>query len=147
MTDATPVPGTTSRELPDAVRRWHAVVDAQDATTRDRLLEDLLAPDVVFRSPAVHTPQAGRDLTRAYLRAAVVVLGPTLTYERELTGDDSACLEFHADLGGTWVHGVDLLRWGPDGRLVEFTVLVRPLRGLQRLVELMQAQLSTGSRP
>lgn len=128
-------------DLPPAVRRWHAVLATADPAARDALLADLLADDVVFRSPAVHSPQEGRVLTTTYLRAATVVLGPTLRYERELVTGDSACLEFHADLDGTLVHGVDLLRWDAQDRLVDFTVLVRPLRGLTALVERMQVAL------
>lgn len=126
---------------PDAVRRWHAVVDCADPSERSALLTDLLADDVVFRSPAVHAAQEGRRLTTAYLEAAMVVLGPTLTYERELVTGASACLEFRADLDGIAVHGVDLLRWDDDGRLVDFTVMVRPMKGLQALVARMAAQL------
>jgi len=36
------------------------------------------------------------------------------------------------------------LRWNAEGKLVNFTVMVRPLRGLQRLVELMARQLGAG---
>jgi len=39
---------------------------------------------------------------------------------------------------------VDILRWNPEGKLVSFTVIVRPLRGLQKLVELMARQLGAG---
>lgn len=131
-------------EIPAPVRAWHAVVDAVDPTTRDALLARLLAPEVVFRSPAVHAPAQGRDLATAYLRAAMTVLGPTLHYGRQLLGPRSACLEFRADLDGVQVHGVDLLAWDEGGRLVEFTVMVRPLRGLQALVSRMQTQLSAG---
>lgn len=132
-------------DVPAAVRAWHQVVAEGDPTTRNRLLAELLADGVVFRSPAVHTPQEGRDLTTAYLRAAVVVLGPTLHYERMLLGPDSACLEFRAELQGRQLHGVDLLRWDAHDRLVEFTVMVRPLKGLTALVELMSAQLAAPS--
>ncbi len=141
--DALPdaLPDPLPQPAPDAVRRWHAVVDCADPARRSALLSDLLADDVVFRSPAVHRPQEGRALSTAYLEAAMVVLGPTLTYERELVTGDSACLEFRADLGGVVVHGVDLLRWDEDGRLVDFTVMVRPMKGLQALVERMAEQL------
>lgn len=127
---------------PEAVRRWHEVLACTETARRDAQLEALLDDDVVFCSPAVHTPQRGRLLTTAYLRAAMEVLGPTLSYERQLIGEDSAVLEFRADLDGTLVHGVDLLRWGDDDRLVEFTVMVRPLRALQALVERMGAELA-----
>jgi hypothetical protein len=55
-------------------------------------------------------------------------------------------LEFEADLDGMYVHGVDMLRWNDDDRLVSFTVMVRPMRGLTKLVELMQRQLTGGQQ-
>ena len=124
--------------IPAPVVAWHALAEARDPSR----LDDLLADDVVFRSPAVHTPQEGKALTTAYLSAAIAVLGPTLTYVREWYADGSAVLEFHAELEGLTVHGVDMLTWGPDGRLTEFTVMVRPFKGLQKLVELMAAELT-----
>jgi len=125
-------------EQPHAVRAWHAVVESADPA----LLDDLLADDVVFRSPAVFAPQEGKDLTRLYLRSAMAVLGPSLRYIGEWCGPSSAVLEFEAELDGMYVHGVDMLRWNDDGRLASFTVMVRPMRGLTKLVELMQRQLA-----
>jgi hypothetical protein len=37
---------------------------------------------------------------------------------------------------------VDILRWNAEEKLISFTVMVVPLRGLQKLVELMAAQLA-----
>lgn len=123
---------------PAPVEAWHAV-----AASRDRaLLDGLLADDVVFRSPAVHTPQEGKALTTAYLSAAIAVLGPTLTYVREWYADGSAVLEFRAELDGLTVHGVDMLTWDADGKLTDFTVMVRPFSGLQKLMELMLVELT-----
>ena len=78
-----------------------------------------------------------KDLVRA-----LAVLGPTLHYTEEWYGPSSAVLEFEAELDGLYVQGVDLLRWDDDNRLTSFTVMVRPMRGLAKLVELMQAQLT-----
>ena len=108
------------------------------------LLDDLLADDVVFRSPAVFAPQEGKPLTASYLTAALEVLGPSLRYVSQWHDQASAVLEFEADLGGVYVQGVDILRWNAEGKLVSFTVIVRPLRGLQKLVELMARQLGAG---
>ena len=124
-------------EQPPAVQAWHAVVESGDPA----LLDGVLADDVVFRSPAVFAPQPGKDLTTRYLRSAMVVLGPSLRYIGEWYGPSSAVLEFEAELDGMYVHGVDMLRWNDDDRLVSFTVMVRPMRGLTKLVELMQRQL------
>ena len=124
-------------DRPETLTRWHQVVAAKDPT----LLDALLADDAVFRSPAVHTPQEGKELTTSYLRAAVVVLGPTLTYQHEWYDDASAVLEFTAELDGLSVHGIDMFRWDAAGRITEFTVMVRPFKGLQKLMELMLIQL------
>ena len=124
-------------ERPEPLRRWHRIVEEQDPT----LLDELLADDCVFRSPAVHTPQEGKVLTTAYLSAALVVLSPTLSYRHEWSDAGSAVLEFTAELDGLQVHGIDMLRWGSDGRVTEFTVMVRPFKGLTQLMTLMAADL------
>jgi hypothetical protein len=62
---------------------WHEFVHSRDPG----LLEKLLADDVVFHSPVVHTPQRGRSITLLYLRGAMQVLGsPAFRYEREIRG-------------------------------------------------------------
>ena len=125
-------------EQPQVVKAWHAVVESGDPA----LLDGLLADDVVFRSPAVFAPQEGRDVAALYLRSAMAVLGPSLRYVGEWYAPSSAVLEFEAELDGLYVHGVDMLRWNDDDQLVSFTVMVRPMRGLTKLVELMQRQLT-----
>jgi len=127
-------------DRPEPLARWHQVV----ATKHPALLDALLADDAVFRSPAVHTPQEGKALTTAYLWAALNVLGPTLTYQHEWYDDSSAVLEFTAELDGLTVHGVDMFRWDDAGRITEFTVMVRPFKGLQKLMERMVDQLAPG---
>ena len=97
---------------PQPLEGWHRVFESRDPA----LLDDLLAEDCVFRSPAVHTPQEGKALTTKYLSAAMLVLGPTLRYEHEWWDEGSAVLEFIADLDGLTVHGIDMMRWGSDGR-------------------------------
>jgi hypothetical protein len=124
-------------EQPPAVRAWHAVAESGDLA----LLDELLADDVVFRSPAVFAPQEGKALTARYLSSAIVVLGPSLRYISEWHDPVSAVLEFEAEIDGTYVQGVDMLRWNTDDKLVSFTVMVRPIRGLQKLIELMGRQL------
>jgi hypothetical protein len=123
---------------PEPLSAWHRIVETRDAA----LLEGLLDEDCVFRSPAVHTPQEGKELTTAYLSAALVVLGPTLRYRHEWYDASSAVLEFTAELDGRSVHGVDMLHWDTHGRLVEFTVMVRPFKGLTTLMEQMAAALA-----
>ncbi len=124
-------------DIPEPVAAWHAIAESRDPAG----LASLLADEVVFRSPAVHTPQEGKELTTAYLSAAVVVLGPTLVYHRQWYAERNAVLEFEAELDGLTVHGIDMMQWNDDGKLVEFTVMVRPFKGLEKLIELMAAEL------
>lgn len=131
---------TSMSDHPAPLRRWHAVVESKDPA----LLDELLADEVVFRSPAVFASQEGKALTASYLTAALKVLGPSLRYVSQWHDQGSAVLEFEADLDGVYVQGVDILRWGGAGKLVSFTVMVRPIRGLQKLIELMTLQLATG---
>jgi hypothetical protein len=67
-------------------------------------------------------------ITARYLSTAVVVLGPSLHYVSDWHDDSSAVLEFEAELDGVYVRGLDMLRWNGDGKLVSFTVMVRPMR-------------------
>jgi hypothetical protein len=124
-------------DVPAPVAAWHAIAESRDPAG----LADLLADDMVFRSPAVHGDQAGKELTTAYLSAAIVVLGPTLAYRRQWYADSNAVLEFEAELDGFLLHGIDMLQWNAAGRLTEFTVMVRPIRGLEKLIEKMAEQL------
>lgn len=119
-----------SATLPEdhPVARWHRVLAGREPAA----LPPLFAEDAVFLSPVVHTPQRGRPLVVAYLSAAFAVLGtPAFRYRRELVGERDAVLEFETEIEGVAVNGVDMLRWDEAGRIVEFKVMVRPLKAIQ----------------
>ena len=125
----------------DALATWHQVVRGRDLA----LLQRLLAADCVFHSPVVHTPQRGQQLVLGYLSAAMEVLGnPTFRYVRELRGARDAMLEFETELDGIHINGVDLIRWDDDGRIVDFKVMVRPLKAVNLLHQKMAAALGYG---
>ncbi|MES2754772.1 MAG: nuclear transport factor 2 family protein [Pseudomonadota bacterium] len=123
----------------DPIERWHAYMRAGDVS----LLDGMIAEDAVFRSPAVHTPQEGKAITVKYLTAAFHVLGnPSFRYTGEWRAERSAVLRFECEVGGKQVQGVDIIGWNAAGLIDEFTVMVRPLKGLMALVEAMGARLS-----
>lgn len=125
--------------MADTIAQWHQIVQSRDA----HQLKALLHPDVVFQSPAVHTPQVGAAKAQHYLLAALAVLGPAqFHYAREWRGEQSAVLEFTAQIDGISINGVDLIDWDADGRITRFAVMVRPLKALQLLVERMGTQLT-----
>jgi hypothetical protein len=122
-----------------ALDRWHDFVRTRDAA----ILDMLLADDVVFHSPVVHTPQVGRAITRKYLVAAMHTLGaPSFRYVREIIGSRDALLEFVVDIDGITINGIDLITWNDDGRIVDFKVMVRPLKALNALHQAMGAMLA-----
>jgi len=118
-------------------RAFHDAVLAQDWDTAVAQLAD----DVVFRSPAVHAPYEGRDATAMVLRAVSTVF-EDFTYVDVLDAGDRAGLVFHARVGERQLEGWDYLRFDDDGRIREFTVMIRPLSGLTALVEAMRAALA-----
>ena len=121
--------------------RWHNVVRTRDASR----ISDLLADDVVFFSPVVHTPQIGKAITTMYLTAALHVFGnESFRYVREVVGESDAVLEFETEIDGIIVNGVDMIRWNSDGKITEFKVMLRPLKAVniihQKMGEMLQAK-------
>ena len=125
----------------DPIDTWHRLVKERDI----KALDTLLAPDAVFHSPVVHTAQAGHAVTKAYLAAALQVLGnESFRYVREVRQGHDAVLEFELELEGIHVNGVDMIRWNDEGRIVDFKVMIRPLKAvnlLHRLMGMMLEQL------
>lgn len=119
------------------LQRWHEVVASRDPA----VLPGMIAADAVFRSPAVHTPQEGRDTVIAYLSAALVVLGPELAYHDTWQRENDAVLRFTTVVDGMQVEGVDLITWDDDGLIVSFTVMIRPMKALTAVIGAMAAQL------
>jgi len=129
----------------DTIAAWHRLAEARDA----RAIPALLAEDVVFHSPVVHTPQRGRRITTMYLAAALQVLGnASFRYVREVVGPRDAVLEFETELDGVFVNGVDMIRWNDAGLITDFKVMVRPLKAVnavhQKMAEMLQAMQTPG---
>lgn len=109
-------------------------------------LRDLLAPDAIFHSPVVHTPQEGRDKVFAYLHAASHVLGgANFRYLREIVDGDQAVLEFESEIDGIRINGVDIIRWDGAGKISDFKVMVRPLKAFNKVWEKMAEMLAAQS--
>jgi hypothetical protein len=119
---------------------WHRLVRTRDPSG----LHALLAEDAVFYSPIVHTPQRGRMLTSRYLGAALQVFcNPTFRYVRELVGPSDAMIEFETEIDGVLVNGVDLIKWNESGQIVEFKVMLRPLKAINLIHQRMAAMLQS----
>lgn len=124
---------------PHPLEAWHQLVRTQNAAG----LEELLADNAVFLSPVVHTPQQGKALVKAYLSGALMVFfNPTFRYVREIVGTHDAMLEFETEIDGVLVNGVDIMKWNDEGRIVEFKVMLRPLKAINLIHEKMGAMLA-----
>lgn len=119
---------------------WHAYMAGGGDP---EALKALLADDAVFHSPVVHTPQQGRDKVFAYLHAASHALGvDDFRYLREIVDGDQAMLEFTTVLDDIQINGVDIIRWNGDGKIIDFKVMVRPLKAINKVWEKMAAILA-----
>jgi hypothetical protein len=143
--------------IEDTIERWHRHLRGELPGGLDELLDD----DVTFYSPVVFTPQRGKAVTAMYLQAAGATLGGSdggagepagggttgggggsgFRYTKQVLSGDTAVLEFETTLGATYVNGVDIIRVGESGRIVEFRVMIRPLQAVDAVHQVMRAAL------
>ena len=117
---------------------WHELVRSRNPQG----LDSLLADNAVFFSPIVFAPQVGKAITQQYLSAAFLVfVNDSFRYVRELSGSRDAVLEFQVEIDGISVNGVDMLRWDDEGKIVEFKVMIRPLKAINLIQQKMAAML------
>ena len=129
------------------IQAWHALLQSRDMAALHALLHD----DVVFHSPVVHTTQRGKAKTMLYLAGAMQVLNnASFRYQREIVGQRDAVLEFATEIDGITINGVDMIRWNNAGQIVDFKVMVRPLKAInllqQKMGDMLQA-MSAGAKP
>lgn len=123
----------------NALELWHQILSKQNPAG----LAVLLADTVVFHSPVVHAPQVGKPLTTLYLSAAFrVFYNDTFRYVREVVGDNDAVLEFEVEIDGIKVNGVDMMKWNSDGQVVDFKVMLRPIKAVNLIHQKMGAMLA-----
>ena len=122
------------------IQRWHQYVESQDPS----ILSELIAEDAVFLSPVVHTAQQGKQMCMMYLMGAMQVFSQgTFRYVNQWERTNGAVLEFESEIEGITINGVDLIHWNDEGQIVEFKVMVRPLKGMQKIHEKMHAMLES----
>lgn len=122
------------------LQRWYDYMKSHNLAD----LNDMLADDVVFHSPVVHTPQRGKAITFQYLAAADQVLGSDkFRYVREFDCGNRAVLEFETEVDGLHINGIDMITWNDDGQIIDFKVMVRPLKAINTVHAAMGAMLET----
>ena len=120
------------------IKEWHEIVKSGNTEN----LSSIIDSDCIFYSPVVFTPQKGKELAIKYLSAAALVFGDdSFKYIKEVINEKNACLEFELKLNGIEINGVDLISWNANNIISEFKVLIRPLKGVQLIHELMGGTL------
>jgi hypothetical protein len=133
------------------IENWHANLRGQLPGGLDALLAD----DCVFHSPIVFSPQKGKALTKLYLEAAgstfsegapadgtaSTAAGSRFRYTKQVLGGSHAVLEFETEVEGIHVNGVDIITCDERGRIVEFKVMIRPLKAVNLMHRQMAAML------
>src|SRR6476659_3745876 len=105
-------------------------------------LEACLAEEVIFESPVVHTPQVGKAKTVKYLYSAQrVFYNPSFVYLREWIEPKSSVLELQTSIDGVLINAVDIITWNDDDKITGFKVMIRPLKAIQHVHQLMMHEL------
>ena len=127
-------------------KKWHDYLDNLDP----EILKEILAEDVTFHSPVVHTPQQGKKITFIYLSAALHLLSGQedrqFRYVNEVTTDRQLHLEFECTLDGILVNGIDLIELNEEGKITQFKVMLRPLQAIQIVHKKMGEMLASGKK-
>jgi hypothetical protein len=86
-------------------------------------------------------PIPGRTATLLVL-TTVVQIFENFRYHREfVAGSHDAALEFSANIGKWQLKGIDLIKFNASGEMIEFEVMVRPIKALQALGDEMGTRI------
>ena len=117
-----------------SVQKWHQMLESRDMS----ILDELLAEDVIFRSPI-----AGKQVV-TFILTNVIQIFENFTYYREFYTEDqqSVVLEFSANVGEKKLKGIDMIRFNEAGQIVDFEVMIRPKSGLEALAAQMGQRMA-----
>ena len=122
------------QQTQQSIARWHEMLANRDMS----ILNELLADDIVFRSPVAFNPYSGK-LVVFFILTNVIQIFENFTYHREFYTEDgeNVVLEFSANVSGKSLKGIDMIRFNGQGKIIDFEVMIRPMSGLAALAEKM----------
>ena len=122
-----------------SVQRWHEMLQTADMS----ILNELLAEDVVFRSPVAYQPYSGKQVV-SFILTNVIQIFEDFTYHREFYSEDglNVVLEFSANVGEKKLKGIDMIQFNQQGQIIDFEVMLRPKSGLKALAAQMGQRMA-----
>jgi hypothetical protein len=136
-------PAAPSSSVSTAISALRAAGERGDAD----VVAELLAPDVVFRSPMTDRIRfEGKEEVVALHRDIFAVLDDIHTTEPLALGDTLSSFSLRARVRGVELEASNLVRFNEHGQIVEFTVFVRPLPGLATLFATLPPRVSARRR-
>ena len=127
-------------ETKNFLDKWYQVYRSDEP----ELLEEILDESVIFSSPVVFKPIEGKEMTKLYLMGAGITFNmDKFIYVREVVDGLDSILEFETYIDDILVNGVDMIRWNAEGKIIDFKVMVRPLRAIEALQKKMSESLDT----
>jgi hypothetical protein len=112
---------------------WHRFAASGDPGP----LASLLSEHIVFRSPFLQSPIPGREATLLVLTTVAQIFENFRYHRSFIAGSHDAALEFAATIGKCQLKGVDLIKFDAAGEMIEFEVMIRPIKALAALGEEM----------
>jgi hypothetical protein len=120
------------------IQQWHQIVQHADT----QLLKEILDDDIVMHSPVVFRPLSGRAIVEFYLQAAFhTLVNDSFQYVREVVGEKDAILEFTVEIDGVFINGVDMIKCNENGKIIDFKVMLRPLKAVNLIHQKMGEML------
>jgi hypothetical protein len=129
-----------------AAQRFQAAVEQRDLAA----MTDLFSADVRFYSPVKFRPFEGRDMVLGLFGVLLRTfddfhylgsLDGAVTTRTDGTETPATVLPFRAMVGEQEIHGIDLLHFDAEDRIIEFTVMVRPQSAVHALGAAVHAGL------
>ncbi len=108
------------------------------------LLDEIIADDATFSSPVVFKTMLGKEITMMYLSAAGQSFNmEKFQYTKEIHDGMNSVLEFETYIDEISVNGVDIIEWNEDGKIVNFKVMIRPFKAVQKVQQKMVEALES----
>ncbi len=127
-------------EAKELIHKWHEVIKNSEL----ELLDEIIADDATFSSPVVFKPMLGKEITMMYLSAAGQSFNmEKFQYTKEVHDGMNSVLEFETYIDEISVNGVDIIEWNKDGKIINFKVMIRPFKAVQKVQQKMVEALES----